>query len=182
MCLTDLKEIRCSITLLYTHYGIASGGPTYPLDPGSNIAATRGFQTHDVTSNPHYTKRTGLQARADSSTYMLVNDAAQAAGKTLRDGKWYYFMLCQISSEGNCIHYMFLAGQVSITNEGGNFWGEVWHVRWERVPDQREWTLGRFTFARRANQAVFWGGQTTENKVSDSNLQRLSTSKQTRHP
>ncbi|KAK1974872.1 hypothetical protein LZ30DRAFT_562704, partial [Colletotrichum cereale] len=109
-----------------------------------------------------------------SSTYTLVNDAAQAAGKTLKDGKWYYFMLCQISSECTCIHYMFLAGQVSITTEGGNFWGEVWHVRWEKEPDEKEWTLGRFNFARRPNQAVFWGGKTTESKVSESNLQRLS--------
>ncbi|KAK2022544.1 hypothetical protein LX32DRAFT_710015 [Colletotrichum zoysiae] len=138
--------------LLLISFG--SGGLTYPADSGSNT--------------------TGLEARDDSSTYTLVNDAAQAAGKTLKDGKWYYFMLCQISSEGTCVHYMFLAGQVSITSEGGNFWGEVWHVRWEREPDEKEWTLGRFNFARRANQAVFWGGQTTESKVSESNLQRLT--------
>ncbi|TDZ13885.1 Secondary metabolism regulator LAE1 [Colletotrichum orbiculare MAFF 240422] len=69
---------------------------------------------------------------------------------------------------------MFLAGQVSITAEGGNFWGEVWHVKWEVEPDEKWWTLHRFNFARRDRQAVFYGGRTTEQKASESNLQKLS--------
>lgn len=61
---------------------------------------------------------------------------------------------------------MLFAGQVTVTAENGSLSAEVWRVRREREPDEKEWTPGKFGFARRPSQAVIYEGKKTESKVS----------------
>ncbi|TQN66007.1 hypothetical protein CSHISOI_09442 [Colletotrichum shisoi] len=117
--------------------------------------------------------------------YTAVENAAAAAGTTLRNGEWHYFRLCShlaekapenhLQEKTGCRHHLIVVGKVikgGIFRRRPQFKGRMYHVK--PTDGKFMWLWIWHPYLVFDSQTISYGGKTTSEKAKRARLASLS--------